>query len=358
MPRNRSTFGHVCQRSGRSGWYIRVRLGGRDVFRKAGSDRKTAEAYLARFRRMHETETLLGIKAIPAVTIKAIRDDLLMHWKARHAASTYASDEQRLDRLIEAFPKTPLCDIDRGMVEDYLTRLRVVEGLSPATVNRYASLLSVVFRYAVDRNLARLNPVKGIRREKEELKPVPFISEADMAKLVASATDLELGRFIRLLSDTGLRRSEGLALQWRDIDLARRVLVVRRSKTREFREVPLTTAAHDALRTQASEIEVMPAHGRGDVWPGLTARRPGTISKAFKVVAKRADLPDLRLHDLRHGFACRLRDAGVPIQVIAQLAGHKALATTMRYSRHMANDTLQVAIATMESHTRLARRGA
>lgn len=92
----------------------------------------------------------------------------------------------------------------------------------------------------------------------------------------------------------------------------------------------------------------MPLHGRGPVWARLTAQRADTLSKRFKRIAARAGLPDLHLHDLRHGFACRLREAGVAIQVIAQLAGHKSLSTTMRYSRHMATDSLRNAIAALE----------
>ncbi len=286
---------------------------------------------------------------IPAVTLGEIEKGLLRYLKARHAPSTYASDVLRLQRLRKAYGATPLRDIDRAAVEDVLTRMRVEDGLSAGTVNRYASLLSVVFRYAIDRDLARDNPVRGVRREREEQKAVPFISDADVVRLIGAAQHPELGTFIRVLSDTGVRRSEGLALQWRDVDLRRELLLVRKSKTREPREVPLTRACVAALREQAARIETLPQHGRGPVWPALAALRPDGVTKRFKGTAKRAGLPDLRLHDLRHGFACRLREAGVAIQVIAQLAGHKSLATTLRYSRHMAGSSLRNAIDALQA---------
>jgi integrase len=116
------------------------------------------------------------------------------------------------------------------------------------------------------------------------------------------------------------------------------------------REVPLTRACVAALREQAARVEVLPQHGQGPVWPGLAALRPDGVTKRFKTAAKRADMPDLRLHDLRHGFACRLREAGVAIQVIAQLAGHKSLATTLRYSRHMAGTSLRNAIDALQGN--------
>jgi len=348
MNRSRSTFGYLYNRPDRPGWYVRFRINGKQVIKYAGANRRTAEAFVARLRRLHEEETLLGKKAIPAATLAEVERGFLRHLSARQSASSASTNRQRFERLRAELGTTPLRDVDRAMVEDILTRLRVENGLSAGTVNRYASLLSTVFKYAIDRGYARDNPVRGVRREREEQRAVPFIGEDDVAKLVAAAQNPELAALIRVLSDTGLRRSEALALQWRDVDLRRAVLVVRKSKTREPREVPLTGACVAALREQAARVEVLPQHGQGPVWPALAALRPDGVSKRFKGVAKRAGMPGLRLHDMRHGFACRLREAGVPIQTIAALAGHKSLTTTLRYSRHMAGSSLRNAIDALE----------
>lgn len=348
MVRKRASFGYLYDRPDRPGWYLRFRRNGRTVIRYAGATRRTAEAFSARLHSSLEQEELLGRKAIPAVTLAEIEKAFFAHIAARHAATNVPVEKQRFRILSELFGKIPLRDIDRGAVEDALTRLRVENGIKPATCNRYASLLSIVFKFAIDRSYARDNPARGIRREREELRPVPFVSEQDVVRLIAAARDTETEAYLRVVSDTGLRRSEALALQWQDVDLGRQLLVVKKSKTREPREVPLTSACAAALREQAARAGVLPLHGRGPVWARLAGQRADTLSKRFKRIATQAKLPDLRLHDLRHGFACRLREAGVPIQVIASLCGHKSLATTMRYSRHMATDSLRNAISALE----------
>jgi integrase len=339
---------NLYNRPDRPGWYLRLRRNGKTIIRFAGSDKRTAEGFRARLHVAIEQEELLGQKAIPAVTLAEIEKPFFAHIDARHAASNAAIEKQRFGVLVEMLGHTALRNIDRGAVEDLLTRLRVEKGIKPATANRYASLLSSVFKFAVDRDLCRENPAKGVRREREELRPVPFISDADVRRLIVETRHPEMGAFVRVLSDTGLRRSEALALRWRDVDLRRGVLTVRKSKTRVPREVPLTAACAAALRDQAARQAVIPLHGRGPVWGHLAAIRPDAATRRFKTIAKRAGLPDLRLHDLRHGFACRLRETGAPIQVIAQLCGHKSLTTTLRYSRHMATDSLRNAIVALQ----------
>ena len=69
----------------------------------------------------------------------------------------------------------------------------------------------------------------------------------------------------------------------------------------------------------------------------------------FKTVAKRAGMPDLRLHDLRHAFCSRLAQAGVPLATIAKLAGHESLTTTERYARHIPEGATRAAIERLDA---------
>lgn len=351
MPRKlRSSFGTLWDRPDRPGIYLRFRRRGKSHVLYAGATMRTAETFRAKLHEQFEREDLLGEKVIPAVTLAEIETEFLAHLEARHAPSNYQTEVLRFAVLVKELDGIALRDMDRGQVEDLLTRLRLDQGITPATCNRYASLLSTAFRWAIDRGYARDNPARGIKREKEAVRPVPYVSEQDVVRLIAAARDPEMAAYVRVASDTGLRRSEMLRLDWRDVDLDRGVLLVRLSKTREPREVPLTAACAAALRDQATRAQVMPLHGEGPVWTNLVALRPEAVSRRFGTLTRRAGLPDLRLHDLRHGFACRLRESGAPIQVIASLCGHKALATTMRYSRHLATDSLKNAIRALEGH--------
>jgi integrase len=121
-----------------------------------------------------------------------------------------------------------------------------------------------------------------------------------------------------LAADTGLRRGELLALQWRDVDLVRGALVVRRSKSKRPREVPPTPRAREALEGVLGARKALPMAGEDPVFPELAALDPGYmgtyVSARFRKAAERAGFTGLRFHDLRHAFCSRLAQAGVAKQ--------------------------------------------
>lgn len=347
----KSVYGRVFRREGRPGFYIRVRGNGRETERYAGPDRTTAHEVLAQLLQVHRRHQLLGEKPIQSVAIEAVIFDFDSFLKAKHAAKTYEVERQRLDDVAQHFQGVPLCEVDPGMITDFLTDRRINRGLSAATVNRYQSLLSLLFKFALDRGMARSNPVAGLRRAKEDLRPVDFISDADVTRLVAGAGDPVFAVLIRVLADTGLRRSEALALAWRDVNLERGELLVRLSKTHRPRTVPLTPLVAAALQAHRDRAPSIPFRGTDPVFPTLQSINPSSVSCRFQTVAKRAGL-SMRLHDLRHGFCSRLAQAGVPLPTVAALAGHRAIQTTMRYSRHLPESAGRDAIAKLAAGRR------
>jgi integrase len=71
------------------------------------------------------------------------------------------------------------------------------------------------------------------------------------------------------------------------------------------------------------------------------------ISKVFEAACKRADLPDVTFHDLRHTFASRLVMAGVDLPTVQALMGHKTIAMTMRYA-HLSPEHKRAAVAVLD----------
>jgi integrase len=344
----RSAFGRVFQREGRLGYYVRVRYKGREIVRYAGTDRRTAAEYQAQLLRRLTREDLLGERTLASVTFAEFEPMLLQSLRARHARTTYCAEVGRVKRVREHFGGTPLKDIGPADIESFLAGLRNEHGFSIAAANRYASLLSVAFKLAVHKGFAAMNPVKEVARAKEPQRPVPFLSSEDVASLLAATRDERFAVLLRILADTGLRRSEALALEWTDIDFARRCVLVRESKNRRPRQVELTDAALHALRSLAAQRTVTSSAERSFVWPEWQRRGPQGVSSRFKTVARRAGHPTLRLHDLRHGFCSRLAQAGVPLPTIAALAGHTSWLTTQRYASHLPEGATRDAIAALQ----------
>jgi len=365
----RRTFGRVYRRRGRPGFYVRVRLHGREATRWAGPDRKTAHDFLANLHRTTAREDLLGEKAIASETFEGFKRTLLTYLAARHRGTTVKGESGRVDRIVSHFGTRPLCDITTAEVEDFLTTLRadrhVRDGetvrinppASVATRNRYASALSVAFRLAVEKGFARSNPVAGIKRPKEPKHPVPYISDSDLGRLLAACTNARFRALLRVLADAGLRRSEETRLEWRDVILSRGrhgVLVVRTSKTGEPREVPLTKAGRAALKTLQRKRGAVPLKGSDPVWPEFFDK-PDRVEGRFRRLRKHvAGFESLSIHDLRHGFCSRLAQRSVPLPTIAALAGHKSIATTMRYASHLPAGATEEAISRLDPKPRRA----
>ena len=147
-----------------------------------------------------------------------------------------------------------------------------------------------------------------------------------------------------LLSTTGMRRGEALGLHWRDVSLdhawvsVHQALVLvgnepalQETKTAKGRRSialsPETVAALRAHRKRqlAEKMSLGPDYAESD----LVFRRedgtlvhPSTLSRRFGKLVRQTDLPEIRLHDLRHTFATAMLQAGVNVKVVSEMLGH------------------------------------
>jgi integrase len=153
-----------------------------------------------------------------------------------------------------------------------------------------------------------------------------------------------------LAVNTGLRRGELLQLRWRDLHLQRRILTVRGDgpKTRQTRDVPLNSEATRVLKAWRPTV-VEPGWC---VFGGSTESTPlGAVKKAWHGALQAAAVTSFRFHDLRHTFASKLVMAGVDLNTVRELLGHKSLAMTLRYA-HLAPEYKAAAVEALISKAR------
>lgn len=139
---------------------------------------------------------------------------------------------------------------------------------------------------------------------------------------------------------TGMRLGELLALTWAEVDFYTGTLTIRRAKSGEGRRVPMNAVVREtlqALRQEQIQAARVRAEGEREILsPYVFGSREGTVFQNFYrdwyAALTRAELHDLRPHDLRHTFASRLVMAGVDLLTVKELLGHKTLAMTLRYS--------------------------
>ena len=153
---------------------------------------------------------------------------------------------------------------------------------------------------------------------------------------------------VPLSLNTGLRRGEVLKLRWTTIDFNRRLLTVEgpTAKNRQTRHVPLNEEAINTLRRWREQSG--PGAHVFDVATGFK----GPWGKLLKR-ARITRITHFRWHDLRHHFASRLVQRGVPLNTVRDLLGHCSVQMSLRYA-HLAPGQRRVAVAKLNDHPVLA----
>ena len=203
-------------------------------------------------------------------------------------------------------------------------------------MNHYRSLISLTYRLAIRNSKASGNPARATRHRKEDNSRLRYLTAEEEAKLrgVLQARWPEHIPELDLALHTGLRLSEMYGLDWQDVDLARRLLLVRRGKNGEARYTRLNSVALKALAELRKRGD-----GTGRVIRNLAGEPLCGPRYWFEKALKEAGIQGFRWHDLRHTFASRLAMAGVGLRAIQDALGHKSIAMTVRYS-HLAPDFL------------------
>jgi|SRR5580700_3969131 integrase len=260
-------------------------------------------------------------------------------------ASSIHTDRVRLRRVLPAIGHLTLRQLTPGRVESFLQDLARGDAEHPpvtgATVNRFHSLLSSIFRYAVRKGFADVNPLAGgsVPRSKESPIIPRFLGRAEQRRLFAVIRQScpEKVVEVELAILTGMRRSEQFNARWQDWQ--QRILNVK-GKTGP-RKVRINRAAHRCLAR-------MKKRARGEYITPERNDGPVDRRRWFERAVKKAELrPAFRYHDCRHTFCSRLVSSGVPLLEVQQLAGHKLYSTTLRYA-HLSPDHLRRAIEKVE----------
>lgn len=214
---------------------------------------------------------------------------------------------------------------------------------SPATAVRYLAALSHAFTIAIKEwDWLESNPILKITKPKEPRGRVRFLSDDERVNLLKAAKESDnpyLYLVIVLCLSTGARKMEILGLNWKNVDLARGIVILHETKNGERRILPITGLALEILRKHAQ----LNTPNTGLLFPSSTnSHKPIDIRSSWETALKHAGITDFRFHDLRHSAASYLAMNGASLAEIAEVLGHKTLQMVKRYAHLSEAHTMKV----------------
>jgi integrase len=280
--------------------------------------------------------------------------------KANLASRTYHNYKLQIrEHIVPALGKMKLSKLDTPNIQALYTA-KLQAGLKPASIRYIHAVLHCALEKAIDLRLIARNPAASARPPKiyqEEITPL----DLEQAHVLLEAAEGDRFECLYVLSlMCGLRMGESLGLKWSDIDFDAGTLRVHRQvqrvreggglvfsepKNASRRTIDLPQRALEALRSHRKR-QIEEQLRAGTKWQDndlVFASYKGTpmdaqniVNRYFKPMLRRAALPDIRWHDLRHTCATLLLSRGTHPKYVQQLLGHASVQLTLdRYSHWM-----------------------
>ena len=244
-----------------------------------------------------------------------------------------------------------VASLTTSIVQKFYNKL-LSEGKSGSLVRDAHLILHQAMDVAVKENLIAKNPTNGTKIPKVEYKPKNILNETQLEMFMEAIKEDELWYdFFYTEITTGLRRGELCGLKWCDFnETTGQLNVVRTVTTRKgggfkagetktekgTRTIylpPSTIKLLSERKTKVSSEWIFP-----NLYDNSKPINPSTAYLRLKAILKKAGLPNIRFHDLRHTFATHALSSGVDARTLSGILGHTNASFTLDTYTHVTND--------------------
>ena len=247
--------------------------------------------------------------------------------------------------------------LEKGRV-DRIESKHQDKGLSPKTVRNIHQIIASAMKLAKEQRLIVADPTEGCALPKLEHREMKTLPVEQLTSFLREAKDSGVFEMYYVELATGLRRGELLGLKWEDIDFEHGNLRVKRQiaringevveaplKTKNaYRVIPLGEQALAVLQSQQEKTHseyVFPSPNGGPI-------SPDSVRNMLRRVLKRAGLPYVRFHDLRHTFATLALQNGVDVKTVSSILGHFSAGFTLDTYAHVTTTAQREAAKKMD----------
>ena len=309
-----------------SKWHVQIRRSGQASATRSFTHKANAEAWSRKLERdLDRGEITSQFNMLTTMTV----GDLLNRYAVENTTKKRGADIERY--RINYFLECPiaakhLSSVNRQDVIKYKDE-RLLE-VHPGTVHRELKILRHCFEVARkewDIPL-KTNPVSEITMPAPGRPRDRRVSEAELSALHLACSHPILWQIITIAIETAMRRGEIVAMQWDHIHWDNRTLHIPDTKNGYPRTIPLTPRAIEVLRElPQTDTSVMAITGNA-------------IRLAWERLKKKAEVTDLRFHDLRHEAISRFFEMGLSVPEVALISGHRDPRMLFRYTHLRAEE--------------------
>ena len=239
--------------------------------------------------------------------------------------------------------------------------------LAPWTVLKVKNIISGALEQAIRNQIIPYNPAKATVPPKLEQKEIRVLTESEQMQFMDALKGHRLEALFKLALATGMRRGEIMALTWECVDFKTMSIAVKGSISRvkdhdtgitslRFAE-PKTKSGRRKVPLLENMVPVLHAHKKrqdvekaeaGSAWNKQnlvfcstvgTIIEPRRVCTTMNKITDAAELPRFTFHALRHTFATRMLEAGVPAKVVQEILGHADVTLTLNRYSHVLDST-------------------
>lgn len=287
-------------------------------------------------------------------------------YRSQVQSSTYSSYQYTLKHLKEYFGDEKVADIRPLHINRFQDAL-CTKPYSKSMVSKCRAMLIQIFDAAVSNGIIARNPARDAKKLRSEIadpsdSKKDAFTDAEVEHMLTTLPNDILGHSIRFLLGTGLRVQELLALSGTDINEDCTAVAVHHAikmvdgapqlgppkSRRGYRVVPIPPS----LRASAAYLRLI--SGTNLIWRGTNKKHNGLYSvgtfrrRFYRALKEIGDVRLLSPHCCRHTYVTRLQAQGIPLELIAKLAGHSNIETTDGYA-HTSFDTLAMATKKLDN---------
>ncbi len=308
--------------------------------------------------------------------------ELLEEWFARatgdFSPKTALETRGVLDRhLLPTFGAAPLRRLRPRDIDRYYGQLRAGKAtarraLAPATIRRIHGVLHVALEQGVKWGWLPINPASAASPPRVPVAEIKAPSPAELGKLFSRASEVapEFATFVVVSAAIGARRSEVIALRWRDVDLSKGRIAISRAivlgpagpvekdtKTHSSRAVSIDATTSRILdehrgamtkRAEACRMKLAKdAFLFSDAADQSASWHPNNVTRRFVSLRNECGLRTVRLHDLRHYVATMMLTSGVDVRTVAGRLGHRNASMTLNVYSHFLQESDRAAADTL-----------